>query len=211
MNKRNVDYWKNDDGSHFSNHADKHLTNIYPYLLLDLTNHIKKGIEGFSILEIGCGPGHMLPIFLEGGASRLCALDASYSMLSKAKSSSLNCDTILLQGQAEYLPFADASFDLVFSRGSIFFWESLDLSFQGIKRVLKANGIAFIGGGYGLSTPDEIVAAVTARKTGKKNSSIPRLDLDDLLITAENNGLKASLLQKKGRGFWLALVKGSGS
>ena len=53
------------------------------------------------------------------------------------------------------LPFRDNSFDLVISRGSIFFWRDQSTALREIVRVLKPGGYAFIGGGYGRLLPKE--------------------------------------------------------
>jgi ubiquinone/menaquinone biosynthesis C-methylase UbiE len=47
------------------------------------------------------------------------------------------------------LPFADASFDIVVSRGSIYFWRDHTRALQEVMRVLRPDGVAFIGGGSG--------------------------------------------------------------
>jgi len=38
---------------------------------------------------------------------------------------------------------------LIVSRGSVFFWEDKTKAFKEIYRVLKPNGITYIGGGFG--------------------------------------------------------------
>ncbi|MDN8820283.1 class I SAM-dependent methyltransferase, partial [Staphylococcus aureus] len=46
------------------------------------------------------------------------------------------------RGAAESLPFADASFDYVFSRYSAHHWSDLGLALREVRRVLKPGGVA---------------------------------------------------------------------
>ncbi|MFD2980389.1 class I SAM-dependent methyltransferase, partial [Klebsiella pneumoniae] len=46
------------------------------------------------------------------------------------------------RGAAERLPFADASFDFVFSRYSAHHWSDLGLALREVRRVLKPGGVA---------------------------------------------------------------------
>lgn len=66
---------------------------------------------GQSVLDIGCGTGHYLAFFRQLGLEAT-GLDASQPMLDVA-SRELGNDVRLYQGQAEELPFADNSFDIV--------------------------------------------------------------------------------------------------
>jgi len=46
------------------------------------------------------------------------------------------------------MPLKGCSFDLVVSRGSVFFWNDLKIAFLEILRVLKPSGFAYIGGWF---------------------------------------------------------------
>ena len=61
------------------------------------------------ILEVGCGAGHVLQRF---DNVRRVGLDLSPTMLGRARAR-LGPDVPLARGSAEYLPFADGSFDVV--------------------------------------------------------------------------------------------------
>ena len=50
---------------------------------------------------------------------------------------------------AESMPFEDNFADLIVSRGSMFFWNDQTKVFKEIYRVLKPNGMAYIGCGFG--------------------------------------------------------------
>lgn len=54
-----------------------------------------------------------------------------------------------LGGRAEAIPLADATVDLVASRGSLMFWEDPERAAREVARVLKPGGQAYLGGGMG--------------------------------------------------------------
>lgn len=195
--------WKNDNGEHFEKHASEVLLPVYPWLLQDLCNASSLPLSGLRILEIGCGPGFMLEQLNSCQPELLVGVDQSFAMLRRALQNGKSSNAFLVQADACELPFSESSFDLVFSRGSIFFWKDLERALTLIKKCLKSSGKAFIGGGYGLSTPQEIVDKVYSQYANKPKSSVPKLDLDSLLNLATSIGGKAKILQAKKRGFWL--------
>ncbi len=190
--------WKNESGDHFQQHAKNNLLEIYPWLLQDCLDLFGDLTEK-EILEIGGGPGYMASHFLKNGVKKLIEADLSNGMLSKSKILNHDPRIHFLQANACYLPLKEKTFDLVFSRGSIFFWEDLHRAFVEIRRLLKPRGMAILGGGFGLNTPDEILDRIKSAKSGSK----PKLDLDKLLKLANSLGGKAQILNKKGKGFWL--------
>ncbi len=54
-----------------------------------------------------------------------------------------------LMADVHEIPMEDESVDLIFSRGSVFFWEDQVRAFREIYRVLAPGGVTFIGGGFG--------------------------------------------------------------
>jgi ubiquinone/menaquinone biosynthesis C-methylase UbiE len=112
--------------------------------------------------------------------------------------------TLLIQADAAAIPLKNASVDIVFSRGSIFFWTEIERCFAEIRRIMKPGALAFIGGGYGLSTPEAVVEPILKRKkSGAGKKSIPRLDLDKLILIARKSFENATIQQAPRRGFWL--------
>ena len=199
----NIPDWKNDDGAHFEKHADQLLQAVYPWLLRDCLDLMQRDLKGAAILEIGCGPGFMLQQFAKCSPTLLVGLDRSVSMLQRALTGGRTGDARLLQGDACNLPCKEACFDAVFSRGSVFFWPDLPAACAGIRTVLKTGGQALIGGGYGLSTPDSVIAELRARQSGKSKNAVPRLDPEKLCEIMCCLGGKAAVHQANKRGFWV--------
>ncbi|WP_338849004.1 class I SAM-dependent methyltransferase [Massilia sp. W12] len=92
-------------------------------------------------LDLGCGAGHVSFALAAGGAT-VTAYDVSPKMLEVVGQEAQRraCRLSLRQGQAERLPFADASFDLVASRFSAHHWEDVPAALAEVRRVLKPGG-----------------------------------------------------------------------
>ncbi|OGK10137.1 MAG: hypothetical protein A2W80_08595 [Candidatus Riflebacteria bacterium GWC2_50_8] len=195
--------WKNEDARHFEQHAIETLQPLYQWFLKDVEQAVGRNIAGLDVLEIGCGPGFMLETLIESGATRVAGVDLSYSMLESAVRSGRSKGATLLQADVTSLPVRQQSFDIVFSRGSIFFWPDLARALAAIAHVIKPGGVAVLGGGYGLSTPQNLVDAARQQRGSDHGRSIPKIDHDHLLMTAQKIGGKAEIKAAPGRGFWL--------
>lgn len=92
------------------------------------------------ILDIGCGTGRLLKLL---GArfpqAELTGLDLAENMLQQA-AQRLPQAVSLVQGDAEHLPFADASFDLVVSSSTFQWLDLLEPCFTEVWRVLRPEG-----------------------------------------------------------------------
>ena len=87
------------------------------------------------LLDLGAGTGAANPLF---GRRQVVALDPSLEMLG------LNVSRFLVGGVGESLPFADGSFDAVFSAYVFRNLDSVELALAEISRVLRPGGRAGI-------------------------------------------------------------------
>ena len=112
--------------------------------------------EGIWV-DLGCGDGPLAFALAELSGSVLVLVDPNREALARALSKAAKLDlsrrTVAVRGQAESLPLADASVDLVVSRGSIFFWEDRSAGVREVYRVLRPGGKAMLGGGLGKTYP----------------------------------------------------------
>lgn len=71
-------------------------------------------VRGERVLEVGCGPGHLLPFLAEGGR-RVSACDLSGAMLCRTRRqvAKAGLPVSLCRARAQALPFAAAGFDAV--------------------------------------------------------------------------------------------------
>jgi len=100
-------------------------------------------------LEIGCGTGYFTLNLIQAGVVRdaVCT-DISPGMLSvlRANARRLGLSVSTVVSDAEDLPFADASFDLVFGHAVLHHLPSLERAFSEFHRVLRPGGtLAFAG------------------------------------------------------------------
>jgi len=110
-----------------------------------------------TILDAGAGTGAAIPaLYTCYKKARVVTLDISENMLKKAR----NRGTFLRSPQAvcgdiECLPFADNSFDLVFSSLALQWCNDLNAAFVEAKRVLKPGGL-YVFSTFGPDTLKEL-------------------------------------------------------
>jgi SAM-dependent methyltransferase len=96
------------------------------------------------VLDLGCGGGHV-SYAVAPAVAEVTAYDLSAEMLAvvaKAAAARGLGNVVTRQGPAEALPFASASFDLVFSRMSAHHWRDFEAGLREAARVLRPGGKA---------------------------------------------------------------------
>lgn len=99
---------------------------------------------GARVLDLGCGGGHV-SYAAAATAGSVTAYDLSADMLAAVRREAAarglaNIETV--QGPAERLPFADASFDVVLCRFTAHHWQDVRAGLREARRVLKSGGVA---------------------------------------------------------------------
>lgn len=112
----------------------------------NVDSFIKAGITSGIVLEIGPGPGYVgLEWLKKCPNSFLCACEISPEMIKMAEKNTrdygLESRVHYFEGNCMNMPFSNASFDAVFSNGSLHEWEDPIKVFDEIYRVLKPGGI----------------------------------------------------------------------
>jgi len=118
-----------------------------PYLLKRLAHHLGPA-EG-SFLDIGCGTGNYT-IALHELNYNILGVDPSSLMLERARSR--NPKITWLQSKVEDLSLDDASFNGVTAFLTLHHWQSLELGFQELHRVMKSSARLVIFS----STPEQM-------------------------------------------------------
>ena len=95
--------------------------------------------------HVGCGAGMdtLIAAQMVGPTGSVTGIDITRKMAAKARRSvaEMGLDTVaIVEGSAEQLPFADASFDVVISNGVIDLIPDKDAVFSEIPRVLRPGG-----------------------------------------------------------------------
>jgi malonyl-CoA O-methyltransferase len=95
-----------------------------------------------SVLDLGCGTGHgAAALAARWPDARVVALDVSRAMLEEAARRQGAARIGRVRAEAESIPLADASADLVFSNLMLPWCEDLDAVFAEVARVLKPRGL----------------------------------------------------------------------
>ena len=124
---------------------------IYPVIADQIITKTK--ITSGNCLDIGCGGGHLGLFVAKQSKMNVTLFDKSKDALENAKNRisnwNLNENVSTLIGDVHEIPFGMNSFQLIVSRGSLWFWENPKKAFSEIYRVLSPDGYAYIGGGFG--------------------------------------------------------------
>ncbi len=99
--------------------------------------------RGQRVLEVGCGAGVDLARFAKGGA-RVTGVDLAPAAidLARANFAQQGLDADLRVADGEHLPFADASFDLVYAHGVVQYTANPQALVDECRRVLAPGGQA---------------------------------------------------------------------
>jgi SAM-dependent methyltransferase len=100
---------------------------------------------GERVLDLGCGAGTdtLVAAQMVGAGGRVTGIDMTPEMLAKARAAAAEMGVTnveFVEGEAERLPFADASFDVVISNGVIDLIPDKDAVFAELHRVLVPGG-----------------------------------------------------------------------
>jgi ubiquinone/menaquinone biosynthesis C-methylase UbiE len=113
----------------------------------------QRGAQGYSLLDVGCGTGTLLAVLSHDPyARRLVGLDYAQGMVDRADEKLKQLDTRIdhqvVQGDAEHLPFEDASFDVLACCNSFHHYPDQLAAVRGFARVLKPGGLLLLLDGF---------------------------------------------------------------
>lgn len=186
---------------------------IYPVIAKQIVDKCK--ITGGNCIDVGCGSGPLSIMLAKITDLNIYAMDVSTKAIGLLKDK-IETEGLLerikpMLNDAESMPFDDEFADLVVSRGSMFFWNDQTKVFKEIYRVLKPNGMAFIGCGFG--------TAELYKEVKKKMEEIdPQWEENRKKRLESFDALKAKTILKEARipiyeiidedvGFWILLKK----
>ncbi|UZE97999.1 malonyl-ACP O-methyltransferase BioC [Alkalimarinus alittae] len=109
------------------------------YRLLELIPQETLLTNNTTRVDLGCGTGYFTPK-LQRSDSHIVGLDLSEGMINHARENRVG-DIQWIVGDAEVLPFADSSIDLIFSSLAVQWCSSYEQLFAELFRVLKPGGV----------------------------------------------------------------------
>lgn len=184
---------------------------IYPYVARQIAEAYGRS-DGLA-LEIGpYGPGISIELARLCPALRFTVGDDSPAIndyLEKTVQDASLADRIEVRRMDKFhSPFPADAFDLVYFRGALFFWGQEAQILREIHRVLKAGGVGMAGGGFGASTPDEVIERILQRshelnlRLGKKV-----LSEEEVKNAIEEAGLASCTEVDHRHGLWVIIRK----
>jgi ubiquinone/menaquinone biosynthesis C-methylase UbiE len=154
---------------------------LYPYVAADILVWCQPQAGVWVDLGSGTGGVGLAVASSENAAasrSTIVLLDPDAKALSQAlqkgREKGLGSRLVAVVGVAEDMPLPDNSVDLVFSRGSVFFWKDPAQGIREIQRVLRPGGKAMIGGGLGSEYPEWARREFTRRRHGNRKADSPQ-------------------------------------
>ena len=133
----------------------RELPDYYKCVARDVVRYCQPN-EGVWV-DLGCGAGPLALALARRTESVFVLVDpdreALCRALREADRSGLRTRFVPVVGIAESIPLADASVDLVVSRGSVFFWNDRPAGLREVCRILRPGAKAMIGGGLGSTYP----------------------------------------------------------
>lgn len=192
-------------------HVNALWSKIYPDLASQVREYYCKSYG--DVLELGPFAGGIsveLARLLPGLNITLAAQDSGIVdfLRKEIEEAGFSREIELRCSELDKLVFADSTFDLVIFRGAYFFLDAEGKIIQDIYRVLKENGLAFIGGGYGKNTPQALIDEI-ADESRDLNDRLgrKRVTLGQVENMVNKSGLSAHARIEKEGGLWLLIEK----
>jgi SAM-dependent methyltransferase len=186
-------------------------TKIYPYLAIQVMEHYGRSYG--VVLELGPFAGGIsveLARLNPGLSISLAAQDPGVVdyLRKEMEGAGLNRKMEVNRSELDSLVFVDCLFDLVVFRGAYFFLDQEGKILREVERVLKGDGLAFIGGGYGKDTPEALIEEIVD-ESRDLNDRLGRRRVTEAEVMAMVNraGLASRVRIEKQGGLWLVIQK----
>ena len=184
---------------------------IYPYLAIQVMEYY--GRSHGEVLELGPFSGGIsveLTRLHPGLNITIAAQDPGVVdyLRKEIEGAGLNRKMEVVWSELDNLVFADGLFDVVIFRGAYFFLDEEGKILREIYRILKEDGLAFIGGGYGKNTPQVLIDEI-ADESRDLNDRLGRKRVTEGEVTGMVNkaGLASQVKIEKEGGLWLLIQK----
>lgn len=185
---------------------------IYPKIAQQIVQKTK--VKDGRCLDAGCGTGALGRALANLTQMEVIFFDKSQEMLELSKKyvqeELLESRSSFILGDIHKIPCENSSMDLIISRGSSPFWEDWDKAYNEIFRVLKKNGEAYIGCGFGSKELHEkVMKKMKEENPNWKHPEFEDLDMKKEMLPKilESINPSASEIINDESGYWVYLKK----
>jgi ubiquinone/menaquinone biosynthesis C-methylase UbiE len=184
---------------------------IYPYLASQIMESFQK--DSGLVLELGPFAGGIsLALSRLHPDLRFTIADESSEVLEYLREeitySGLPQGMKIQKTSFDYLIFQDSQFDLVIFRGAFFFLRKRENLLRELFRVLNDEGMAFVGGGYGKDTPQQLIDEI-ADESRRLNNLLgrERFTMEELEELGRKSNLPDTWEIEQEGGLWVKIRK----
>jgi ubiquinone/menaquinone biosynthesis C-methylase UbiE len=182
---------------------------IYPLIAKQIIERC--GIKYGICIDVGSGPGALAIALAKITNLKIYSLDILDKMQEIARKNIENDGLIHkiipVKGDVHQLPFPDDFADLIISRGSMVFWEDKETSFREVYRVLKPEGRAYIGGGFGSAELREKIKRSSIENRNSDHVKIPKVNVEELEKILNHAEIKNYQIINDDSGLWVLFKK----
>jgi len=153
----------------------------------------------FSLMEHGIGDSFTIATFPKGMGE---------FFLEESRKKGVEKRINILETDSSLKEVGEQKVDLAIFRGAFFFPSLFKVDFRALDRVLKPGGMAFIGGGFGKFTPDELIRRIGERSK-RLNIEIGKVEISEDQIYEEirESDIKVDFKMIKEGGLWVWIRK----
>ncbi len=183
---------------------------VFPYLSEQIIEIY--GRNNGNILEIGpfCGVIFLLSEKNIGDSLSIATFPSGMEnfFIQQIKKRHLEEKISVIETEPSLTKIEDSSIDLAIFRGALFFPSLFKVDFKAIYRVLRKDGVAFIGGGFGKYTPNNVIKSI-AERSRELNLLIGKVEIieDDLKKVVLESEVKAKIKITSEGGLWIIMRK----
>ena len=184
---------------------------VRPYLARQVSEWY--GRHDGSVLEVGPFSGLALELARRGiGASFQMAVfpgEVAEDLKGEAREMGLEDKVTIAESDDKLSGVSVEAFDLIVFRGAFFFPSFFRPDLSAIYRSLKPGGMAFVGGGFGCHTLEDVIRGIEMRSKGL-NQALGRVRITerDLWALLEAAELKKKATMVTEGGLWVVLRRG---
>ncbi len=125
----------------------------------------------------------------------------------EAKRQKLEDKITIIETDPFWVGVEENRFDLVIFRGAFFFPSLFEVNFPAIERILRKDGMALLGGGFGKFTPESVIKKI-GKRSRDLNLAIGKIEVDkDQLWKDIQKNAKGKCEIISGGGLWVVMRK----